>query len=254
MFGLGWMIYGSFELLIRRKIAPGSLILTIIGFYLIGLTKLYILVAFIPAFLFWIFFSYSSRIGSGALRFVAGIGVLVVCSAGIFLLSDTLATQLGQYSVENVAKTSTVIREYIFGASGDQGSAYDIGEVDPSLTGMLSKFPQAVNVTLFRPYVWEARKPLVLFNALEATLFLVITLKVIFSVGPRKTLSAIRSDPNILFCLIFTLIFGFAVGISSGNFGALSRYRIPCLPMYGLALMLIYYRYKDPESKLLSFR
>jgi hypothetical protein len=65
---------------------------------------------------------------------------------------------------------------------------------------------------------------------------------------------AINKDPNIQFCLIFTVIFAFAVGISSANFGTLSRYRIPCLPLYGLALVLIYYRYNDPEKPFLSIR
>jgi hypothetical protein len=91
-------------------------------------------------------------------------------------------------------------------------------------------------------------------NALEAFLFLFVTLKIIFTIGLRRVGQAIASDANIQFCLIFTMIFAFAVGLSSGNFGALSRYRIPCLPMYGLALVLIYYRYKPAEKSLLSIR
>ena len=42
----------------------------------------------------------------------------------------------------------------------------------------------------------------------------------------------ISKDPNLVFCLVFSIIFAFAVGISSYNFGALSRYKIPCLPFY----------------------
>ena len=90
-----------------------------------------------------------------------------------------------------------------------------------------------------------------LFNALEAFLFLFFTLKLLVTLGPGKIWIAINRDPNIQFCLIFTVVFAFAVGISSANFGTLSRYRIPCLPLYGLALVLIYYQKNDPEKPFL---
>jgi hypothetical protein len=57
----------------------------------------------------------------------------------------------------------------------------------------------------------------------------------------------IVKDPYVLFCLVFSLIFAFAVGISSYNFGALSRYKIPCLPFYG-AFILILYHHKKLEA------
>jgi len=59
------------------------------------------------------------------------------------------------------------------------------------------------------------------------------------------------NDPTIQFCLIFSVIFAFAVGISSYNFGALSRYKIPCLPFYAVALVLIHYK-NAPRKKLLK--
>src|SRR5690606_38548730 len=156
--------------------------------------------------------------------------------------------ELGRYSLDNLAKTSYVTRDWIAYSSGDQGSSYDLGAFDPSFTGMLTKFPQAVNVTLFRPYLWEAGKAIVMLNAIEAFLFLALNLRILIPIGPVRVWRTINSDPNIQFALIFTLIFAFAVGISSYNFGSLSRYKIPCLPMYALSLVLIYYRHNDPEK------
>ncbi len=254
MFGMGWMIYGSFTLLIQRKIRPGGVLLTVIGFYLIAVIKIYILVSFLPALALWILFSYSQKISSSFVRLFIKIGIFAG-SAGMFVLfSSSFSEELGKYSLENIAQTATLTRDYIFTSSGDEGSAYDIGAFDPSIAGMLKKFLPAVNVTLFRPYIWESRKPIVLFNALEAFLFLFFTLKLILTLGLKKIWKAINSDPNIQFCLIFTLIFAFAVGISSANFGTLSRYRIPCLPLYGLALILIYYKYNDPAKPFLRIK
>lgn len=134
----------------------------------------------------------------------------------------------------------------------DKGSSYDLGEFAPNIGGMLTKLPAAVNVTLFRPYLWEASKVIVFLSAIEAFLFLFLTLKIIFVIGIKKVWSTINTDPTIQFCLIFSVIFAFAVGISSYNFGALSRYKIPCLPFYALALILIYYRNKPLTKKLFA--
>jgi hypothetical protein len=163
------------------------------------------------------------------------------------------SSALGRYSLDRFAKTSYLISNYIQEQSGDQGSAYSLGSVDPTAAGMVKQFPAAVNVTLFRPYLWETRKPIQLINALEATIFMLITIKVIFSLGLRRFWKTIVTDPTIQFCFIFTIIFAFAVGISSGNFGTLSRYRIPCLPFFGMGLVLTYYKHYPLEVKLLSF-
>ncbi len=129
---------------------------------------------------------------------------------------------------------------------GDEDSSYDLGACDPSIVGMLVKCRQAVVVTLFRPFPWEARKIIVLLSALEAILFVYFTFKAFQKRGIPKTIGLIIKDPNLLFCLAFSLIFAFAVGISSYNFGALSRYKIPCLPFYGAFLMIVinYHRTK----------
>jgi hypothetical protein len=253
IFGLGWIIHGTFRMLVQREFVPRTIFMASISFYLIAIIKLYILVAFIPALLFWVLFSYSSKIQSGFLRVLATLFVAGLGFGALTLFSGRIGQELGQYSVENMAKTSTVTREYINSVSDvEGGSGYDLGTIDASIGGMMSKFPAAVNVALFRPYLWEARKAIVLLNALEAFLFLFVAIKLLVSIGPLRIWQAITRDPNIQFCLIFTLIFAFAVGISSGNFGALSRYRIPCLPTFALALTLIYYRYRSPESRLIG--
>ena len=104
---------------------------------------------------------------------------------------------------------------------------------------MLKKAPEAINVALFRPYIWEARKIIVIPSALEAVFTLLFTLYVFFTVGLFRTLRELFSDPTVLFCLIFAIVFAFAVGFTSMNFGALARYKIPALPFYFSALVIL---------------
>jgi hypothetical protein len=102
---------------------------------------------------------------------------------------------------------------------------------------MLKKFPAAIVVTFFRPFPWEVKKIIVLLSAFEAIVFLCLTVWVI--VFRLRILKNVVRDPNLLFFAVYSLIFGFAVGISSYNFGALSRYKIPCLPFYAAFLAVL---------------
>lgn len=251
MFALGWMLYSCFQLLIERNMSFLNILLLVMSFYILLVVKVYILISFLPAVALWILFFYSHKIKPIVVRFFAKSIVMVLAFVLFGSVYSYYGASLGRYSLDNIAKTSLITRDWIAYSSGDQGSAYDLGDFEPSLKGLLSKFPQAVNVTLFRPYLWEASKSLVFLNALESFLILLLTLKIIISVGPAKIWKTISSDPNIQFCLIFSIVFAFSVGISTYNFGSLSRYKIPCIPLYIMALVLIYYKNKPLSTKLL---
>lgn len=246
---LGWMTHYAFKMLIQKKVRLSYLVVIGICFYLLAVIKVYILLVFLPSLLLWILYTYSHKIKSGSGRILIKGLTLAAVTGGFFYFTSSFSQELGAYSLENVAETSTTTREYILWVSGDnEGSGYDLGPIEPSIIGMLKKFPQAVNVTLFRPYLWEAGKPIVFLNALEAFLFLFFTFKVLVNIGFKGIFQSIAKNPNVQFFLLFTIIFAFAVGISSYNFGALSRYRIPCLPFFAAALVLMYYT-KVPDSK-----
>jgi hypothetical protein len=61
------------------------------------------------------------------------------------------------------------------------------------------------------------------------------------------------SDPNVIFAMVFSLSFAFAVGVSTFNFGTLVRYKIPVLPFFLVALILILdYSNRDKKSEVLD--
>jgi hypothetical protein len=250
MFGLGWLTYGVFQMLVQRNFSVSNLILLMLSFYVVLTVKVYILLAFMPALALWVVFMYSDRIKSSALKILIKIGLVAFTALGFYVLSNQFAQELGSYSLENIAKTAETTRSYVYGQSGDDGSGYDLGEIDPSLSGMIKVFPKALMISLYGPFIWQAKKIIVFTNALEASLFLFLSLRILFRIGLKRVWKTIKSDPNIQFFLVFTIIFGFAVGLTSGNYGSLSRYRIPCLPMFGLALLLIYYKSEKKGRKL----
>jgi hypothetical protein len=247
MFGLGWMVYTTFRIFVNKDFSASNLFMLVLSFYLIAIIKIYILLAFLPALGLWLLLTYSHKIHQWGLRWFMNIFFSALTIGGFFFFSQRFADELNKYSLEKVAKTAAVTRGWIAYASGDEGSAYDLGAFDPTLLEMISKFPEAVVVTLFRPFLWESRKIIVFLSALEALAFLYFTLKAVF-LKKGKIFSIIGKDASLMFFLVFSLIFAFAVGISSYNFGALSRYKIPCLPFYAALLVVLLYQDRKPKK------
>lgn len=240
IFGLGWMTYCTFRVFIDKDFSVKNFLLLALGFYLVAVIKIYILLSFLPALSLWLLMTYSHTIKSLAVKWVLNLTFVAITVAGFVFFTAEFAKELNRYSLEKIAQTAESTRAWITYASGDEGSAYSLGQFSPTIGGMLGKFPAAVVVTLFRPFLWEAKKLIILLSALEALIFLYFTLRVII-VRRTKIFSVVGKDPNLMFFFVFSMVFAFAVGISSYNFGALSRYKIPCLPFYAALLIVLNY-------------
>jgi len=252
MFGLGWMTYTTFRIFVNRDFSLKNFLLLALSFYLIAIVKLYILLAFLPAISLWILLSYSHKITSPGIRFLVWIFVLGITVFGFVFFTNQFSKELNKYSLEKIAETANSTRGWIAYATEEEGSSYDLGQIDPTIQGMISKFPAGVVVTLFRPFPWEAKKVIVALSALEAIIFLLGTLIVFFRNGFIGVFRRVFKDPNLTFFFVYSLIFAFAVGDSSYNFGALSRYKIPCLPFYAAMLIVLYYPVKQKAQTILK--
>ena len=119
------------------------------------------------------------------------------------------------------------------------GSFYTLGDIEYSAFGLLKIFPKAVNVALFRPYLWEAKKIMLFPAAIEGVFTFYLTIRLLFKSGFLNFFKMIAANPEVQFCLVFSIIFAFAVGFTSFNFGALARYKIPFMPFYYMALFIL---------------
>ncbi len=248
---VGAMTFALKRILIDNKLQLGSVLLFLIGAYFIFSTKKYILLCFLPAAIFWIYFSNLNRIRSIAVRILlVPFILLVVIGSGYWAVLKVSESDV-RYSLSRIPETAKITAyDIAFQTGRDAGSTYSLGELDGTFGNMISKTPQAINVAIFRPYLWEVRNPLMALSALESFAILIFTLYVL--IIRRRVFFRMITDPNIIFCLVFSITFAFAVGISTYNFGTLSRYRIPLLPFYVMALGLMF-DYSKSERKLEVF-
>ncbi len=227
------------RILIDKKFQVGYIVLLLIGAFVIYSVKKYILLCFLPAAILWVYFGNLSKIRSLAMRILlVPFVVIVVAGSGYWAVLKT-GEDDARYSLSKIPETARITAyDIAFQTGRGAGSTYTLGKLDGTFGNMISKAPQAINVALFRPYVWEAGNPLMMVSALESLIVFLFTGYVFFI--RRYVLSKMLSDPNIIFCLVFSITFAFAVGISTYNFGSLSRYRIPLLPFYVMALALMF--------------
>ncbi len=242
--GLGIATLLVKRIFLDKRLNIFNVLILLLSFYIIFSIKKYILLTYLPAVMIWVYATNLSKIRSVVFKimmlpFVIAITVI----SGYFAISQ-VGKDDSRYALDQLGNTAMITAYDIAYLTGhDAGSTYTLGELDGSFGSLVKLGPQAINVSLFRPYIWEVRNPLMLMSAMESLVLLLLTIYVMFKRG--STLFAALTNPHIIFCFVFSITFAFAVGVSTFNFGSLSRYKIPLLPFYTLALIFIYYENKD---------
>lgn len=242
---LGWLFWGFYKAFIEKRGIILSLLIVILAAYVIKITKSYILLSFLPPALFWIFNENSQKIKNKFLRWIIK-PVLLTTGVAMSIWGISFASNDSRININTIPEIARINADYLYGVSVQQGgSAYKIGELDGTYSSMIKVAPKAINVSLFRPYIWEVRNPVMLLSAIEASIFIYMTIFLFMRIGFLKSLRLIGSKPILTFCFIFSIVFAFGVGINSNNFGSLVRYKIPLIPFYTAALFIMYNYYKN---------
>lgn len=246
MAALCWLFYSSYSLFIlgQKKFKNGIIIF--LTLFVIVIVKAYIAMAFVPGLMIWIFLTYKNRIESQALRTAALPFLVILITFFSYISYQRIAEQDARFSADRIQTQAVVVNTVI----SDAGSAIDIGvTAGMGPAALLGIAPLAIITAIFRPFLYEARNPLMLLSALEGTYILYLFGTVIFKTGIFRSFRIISGTPLLLFSLIFTLVFAFAVGFSTSNFGTLVRYKIPFVPFFMASLFIIIYIGKVRAAK-----
>ena len=205
--------------------------------FVLFIIKAYIALAFMMPLALSITFIYI-----GGVKNILGKIVVVPLLIGILLgsailLNGYIQNNFLQFSVESINSriivANTVLQE--------AGSAYDLGIKPEDINGlgdMLPFFPKAVVATWYRPWLWEAKNPAMLLSALESVFLLFLTLIILIRGYFLKIFYIFLRNPVLFSLFVYAFIFSGLIGLSTGNFGTLVRYKIPMLPFLVMVLLL----------------
>ncbi len=254
MGSVGLFIYSLMKIVFFREHKVKVFLLLILSIVLMNSVKAYVAQSMTLATLVLCLAILIGKFKSPIIKAATLMTSLTLISA-IIILNSTLILQTLQEAVMDDIVSTAARQGAVLNYIADEGSSnYSLGvdliniQITPQIMGKL--VPYSIITTLYRPFLWEARKPLVLFSAVENLLALLFTLYVVFHVGFIPLIRIISRKPFLIFLTAFIFTMAFAVGISSGNFGTLSRYRTPCIALFYILLYLILYYKKTHEQRI----
>jgi hypothetical protein len=252
---VGYISYAFLNVFIKKEKIFISLIWIIICGLLLFFIKVYILLVLVLSILVWQFAEFNKLIKNKTLRNIFAVMTLVISLGVSYMLLNYLTSfeVAQQYQLDKISGNAEYQRQmYADIARTTSDSHFEVNTSNPFLLVV-----NGISATFYRPFLWEINSPIALLSALESLAFLLLTLNFIFKKGIKKFFSVPFSDPRILMCFVFAFVFAVAVGTASANFGALSRYKIPCTPFYLMMILLMYnkttLKYPRWFNKVLDF-
>jgi len=234
--GLGLVLFPIAYLVKSPKVQWQVLAILSAGATLVWISKSYIFVVLGLAGGIWFF---AERIRKRQGRFELSLSRILIL--GLLTIASVLLLErvFPEYSLAEVgAETATLQAAY---RSQEGGSTFDVQVVraEQGLAGQLVNIPLALVAALFRPFLFESRNVAMLANSLETSAMLILVLGVLKRRGVIRTLRIIQTEPFLLFCAIYVLIFAISLGLAAPNLGTLSRYRIPMFPVYWMLVLAL---------------
>jgi hypothetical protein len=239
-----WFIYAVDRLFFVRSDQVSATTALLLSSAVMLSIKPYIFMAIFPTALVWVLYKRLASFRNALVKYVllpVGFAVMFVLSVAVF---NWLGESLGKFSLDNALDTIVVAQMDLKRAEEYGANYFDVGEVEATWGSVLSKLPVAVNATLFRPYITESRNFTMMLSGLENLWVLLLFMRVLWATRLVHLPAAIVRTPLVLMALSFTVIFGFLTGITTPNFGALVRFKIPLVPMFigGMYIILFLMR------------
>ncbi len=225
------------------------MILLFASFIIISI-KPYIFIILLPSTGLWIYANSSNNISSPIIKFIALPFLFVVFMGGSLLLLNSLGASMDKFALDKAIETTVITQDDFLNNKSYGDNKFDIGELDGSVSNLLSKFPIATFSGLYRPSMIEVRNIVSLISAVENLFLMYLFSRFLFTVGMKKVYKIIKENSLLLFCLIFTLLFAFMIGVTTPNFGALVRFKIPLIPFYVALLFILNSKLKFSKNTL----
>lgn len=235
VLGMGPVIFGL-SMIARKRWSFGHLFIVVAGSLLISLVKAYLLFAIFIASGVWLYWWRTARTSpTRTLTFkpfsLAMTTVMLV--GGVW----ALGLFFPRYSLSNLSEEVTHLQQV--GATVQGSSNYTLSSANSGQTQSLLFAPLGLFFSLFRPLPFEVHNAAVLLNSLEMLFIVVLWARLWRVRALHRTFSMLVQSPFLMFCVVFVLIMGTLVGISTTNMGTLSRYRVPMMPFYVMVLVVL---------------
>ena len=228
-----WISYNFYFIFIKRKKLFWNFIWLFLNFLIILNTKSYVLLSLFPGVLLWLNNAYIKQIKNKLIKVMAFPVIIFIISALGFVVFNSISSSLGSYgSVGTIIEKAQITQDDLLRVNAYGKNNYNLGKLDGTITGFVSLAPVAIFTALFRPFIWEVANPAMAISSIENSILLIFIMLTLIKLRFYNFFKIIFSDPFLLYCFFFSVVFAFGVGLAGTNFGALVRYKIPLMPFF----------------------
>lgn len=204
----------------------------LLGILLLGVLRNFLLALIIPAILAWLLACKWPRHGLALF-----LGVYLVCGVLFFTARYIDPTRFD-------FPQAVVNKQQAFLQMQGGFSTIPIKELEPTAISFLKNTPQALTLSVLRPYPGDVRHLLSLAASIEINLMLILFLLFLFF--RKKNGSPTKNA--IYLCVFFSISVLLATGFSVNNLGAIVRYRSVIIPLLAIPMVV-----QTDWKKLASF-
>lgn len=245
--GLGFIIHILYKIFIKKKFSIKDLAVLLILTYILGIVKSYIIIILAISLSTIIFFNLISTFKYFIIK--AFVILVFIFTSSVIAYVSNFGDQLQNLAEESKIQIDTFQKNYQAVQEIDESSRAGVvsDEIDASVGGMIRQSPAAIFTCLFRPFIWESKKIIILFTSLESMLLFFSTLYLVFKMRIFGFARALFGNQYILFSFVFSILFALIIGLTTYNFGTIIRYKIMLLPFYYFMLVQLYTIHKNEK-------
>ncbi|HEV7333064.1 MAG TPA: hypothetical protein VGN63_18655 [Flavisolibacter sp.] len=210
--GLVMVIYPVYFSLKENKLNFLRVLSILTGLLMVLALRNFVIIPLLPALFAWIL---ASKLSIRPWAVFAG---LYVFFAVLFFAAQYIHPRLN-------FPEAVVIRQQAFMGLGGN-SAVEVQPLEPTVGSFLANFPDAIALSIIRPFPSDVHHLLSLAAAAEINFLLLLALLCIIC---RK--EKFRAPPFLLFCIFFSFSVLLMIGYTVNILGAIVRYRSIVLPL-----------------------
>ena len=247
--GIGIGAYILYKMFILKQFSFSNLLLLIVFIYSIAIVKSYVIIIIVVSAILVFLLKIFNQIGNKIVR--AGTLLLVIIILAFTLINDETSKRLDSLVFSSYSQIELFKNNYEALQDFEDGSkaGFTLGAIQPTLGSLIANSPVVIASCLFRPFLWESKKVIILFTALESFIVLLATLFILLKTKFFGFFYYCFSNSVLLYSFIFSMLFALVIGYTTFNFGAMVRYKILFLPFYFFLLIGIYTRLNERSVK-----
>jgi hypothetical protein len=224
-FGLGLFVMLAFKAIDRRLTLRG-VVLLFLSLFVLFVLKFYVLMSLAPALIAYAWWRWNGDKRVLLINAVV-LGVFIVAAVNI----QHIVPSLNIMEVIRM-KQSDFIGMAVYTKAN---SLVDVTRLEDNVWSFVRTAPEALYMTYLSPFIMWNKGALGLLSAGENLLLVLLVMLAIIYRRPWA-----RVNKGLLaFCLVYIVLLGLVIGWTTPVVGALVRYRVPLLPFFVMACLLV---------------